>query len=183
MHEVLDKPSTRAMVTKISVAGYHRLFEQGIIPEKTELIRGVVIEKMPKSPERAFAIMYLLERMRTIFGSAFVVRTENPITLADSEPEPDLAILPGPATLYAKQHPKSARLIIEVSKTSYDLDFDKQYIYAEAGIPEYWLVNLEKSETEVYRRPEAGQYLERTIYGKGKEIPLEGGLISLDEIY
>mgnify|MGYP001603778971 FL=1 len=70
-----------------------------------------------------------------------------------------------------------------MSKTSYDLDFDKQYIYAEANIPEYWLVNLEKSETEVYRRPEAGQYLERTIYGKGKEIPLEGGLISLDEIY
>ena len=183
MHEVLDKPSTRAMLTKISVAGYHRLVEQGIIPEKTELIRGVVIEKMAKSPEHTYAIAYLLENLATIFGKDFFLRQESPITLIDSEPEPDIAVVAGHASLYAKKHPVTARLAIEISKTTYDLDFDKQYIYAEAGIAEYWLVNLNKSETEVYRRPEGDRYLERTIYAKGQNIPLEGGLINLDEIY
>ena len=183
MLEVLDKPSTRAMLTKISVAGYHKLFEQGIIPEKTELIRGVLIEKMSISPEHAYAITCLMTIITKLFDSPYFVRTENPLTLSGSEPEPDLAVIEGPASLYAKRHPSFARLVIEVSKTTYDLDYDKQFIYAEAGIPEYWLVNLEKSETEVYRRPEAGRYLERTIYSKGKEILLEGSAVNLDEIY
>lgn len=183
MHEVLDKPSTRARVSKITVAGYHHLYEQGLIGEKNELIRGVIIEKMPKSPEHVYAIQCLLEYLGAVFGSGYCLRKEDPITLADSEPEPDISVVLGKPSDFAKEHPTSARLIVEVCKTSYDLDYDKQFIYAEANIPEYWLVNLEKSETEVYRRPEGGQYLERTIYGKAKQIPLEGGLISLDEIY
>lgn len=183
MHEVLDKPSIRAMMMKISVAGYHRLSEQGIIPEKTELIRGVVIEKMSKSPKHTFAVTYLMERFLEIFGASYSIRKEDPLTFIDSEPEPDLAVVAGKAADYATAHPTNAKLVVEISKTTYDLDFDKQYIYAEAGIAEYWLVNLNKSETEVYRRPEGDRYLERTIYAKGQNIPLEGGLINLDEIY
>jgi Uma2 family endonuclease len=183
MVDLLEKSATRAMVAKLSVAGYQRLYEQGLISGKNELIRGVIIEKMSKSPEHAFAIILLLEKFAKFFANGYCLRKEDPITLADSEPEPDIAVVSGNHAMYAKQHPTMARLIVEISKTTYDLDYDKQFIYAEANIPEYWLVNLEKSEVEVYRRPEAGRYLERTIYSKGKEIPLEGGLINLDEIY
>jgi Uma2 family endonuclease len=183
MVDLLEKPSTRARVGKLSVLGYQHLYTQGLIDEKNELIRGVIIEKMSKSPEHAYAITYLSSRLAGIFGESFFLRQENPITTTDSEPEPDIAVIQGHPSLYAKKHPTSARLVVEISKTTYDLDFDKQFIYAEAGIPEYWLVNLEKSETEVYRRPEAGRYVERTIYVKGKTIQLEGSEISLDEIY
>lgn len=56
MVDLLEKPSTRAMVGKLSVLGYQRLYEQGFIGEKNELIRGVIIEKMSKSPEHAYAV-------------------------------------------------------------------------------------------------------------------------------
>lgn len=183
MIEVLDKPSTRARVGKLSVMGYHHLFERGLIGEKNELIRGVIIEKMPKSPEHIFAIIRLMEKFRQLFSSGYCLRKEDPMTLQDSEPEPDLAVVKGADVDFAKQHPSTARLVVEVSKTTYDLDYDKQFLYAEASIPEYWLVNLEKAETEVYTKPDGGRYMERKIFPKGSAIPIEGSSINVDEIY
>lgn len=183
MVELLEKPATRARVGKISVKGYHSLYEQGYIDEKNELIRGVIIQKMPKSPQHVFAVTYILEALREIFGPDFFLRSENPLTLKDSEPEPDIAVVEGRDIDFAAKHPSTARLVVEVSKTTYDLDFDKGLLYAEANIEAYWLVNLDKGETEVFSNPQNGRYTKHQIFTKGSSISLEGHSVSLDMVY
>lgn len=183
MVELLEKPATRARVGKISVKGYHSLYEQGYIDEKNELIRGVIIQKMPKSPQHVYAIKYIIACLNTIFSDNFCIRKEDPLTLRDSEPEPDIAVVEGRDIDFAAKHPSTARLVVEVSKTTYDLDFDKGLLYAEANIEAYWLVNLDKGETEVFSNPQNGRYTKHQIFTKGSSISLEGHSVSLDMVY
>jgi len=183
MIDLLEKPATRARVTQLSVEGYHRLYEQGLIDEKNELIRGVIIQKMPKSPQHVFAIKYIIACLSNIFQDNFCIRKEDPLTLEDSEPEPDIAVVAGSDLDFAEAHPTTARLVVEVSKTTYDLDYDKQLLYAEAKIPEYWLVNLDKRETEVYSEPKNGVYTQKKVYGKNEAIIIEKKSIVIERLF
>ncbi|MBS0618435.1 MAG: Uma2 family endonuclease [Spirochaetes bacterium] len=183
MIELLEKPTTRARVRQLSVEGYHRLYEQGLIDEKNELIRGVIIQKMPKSPQHVFAIKYIIACLSNVFQDNFCIRKEDPLTLKDSEPEPDIAVVAGSDDDFAKSHPTTAWLVVEVSKTTYDLDYDKQFLYAEAEIPEYWLVNLDKRETEVYRDPKDGVYTQKKVYGKNEAIAIGRSTIALERLF
>ncbi len=81
-----------------------------------------------------------------------------PVTLADSEPEPDVAVVPGSAEDYASHHPKSALLVMEIAVTTVETDREKGAIFAEAGIPEFWLLLPEERRVEVYSRPSASGY-------------------------
>ena len=92
----------------------------------------------------------------------FEVRRESPLTLRGSEPEPDLSIVRGKPDDWAKAHPSTAHLVVEVAISSAELDEGKAQIYAEAGIPEYWLVRPEECAVDVYRGPTAEGYLSRT---------------------
>lgn len=85
------------------------------------------------------------------------------MTLADSEPEPDLCIVRGTRADFRRVHPSTAELVVEVAVSSLELDRVKAILYAEAGVKEYWIVCPEERQVEVYRQPTPQGYSERTV--------------------
>lgn len=163
MTALLEVLEIRERVSPLSVAEYHQLGEFNENGRRTELIQGIVIEKMSKSP-----LHYtMIERVREILAGqiqpGWTLRQEGPLTLADSEPEPDVAIVLGPRGTYDLAHPTTAELAVEVAVTSLEIDRVKALIYAEAGVKEYWIVCPEEKQVEVYRQPGAKGYAERTM--------------------
>jgi len=164
--QLLDSPQPRAQLHPLSVAAYHALGEMGLIPEKTELLRGCVFNKMPKSPLHRWVLQRLFQRIQAALARApYWVQTEQPITIADSEPEPDLAVVAGTNDDYPDNHPTTAELAIEIAVTSHDFDRQKASIYAEAGVKEFWIVLVPERQVEIHRRPEGGAYREVTRVG------------------
>jgi Uma2 family endonuclease len=163
MTALLDVPEIRERVSPLSVAEYHQLGEFNENGRRTELIRGILIEKMSKSP-----LHYaMIERVREILSGhiqpGWLLRQEGPLTLADSEPEPDVAIVLGSRGAFDTAHPTTAELAVEVAVTSLEIDRAKARIYAEAGVKEYWIVCPEEKQVEVYRQPASNDYAQRTI--------------------
>ncbi len=113
------------------------------------------------------AHQFFADRLRKILSAQiapeFIVRPEGPITTADSEPEPDVAIVRGPAESYRHAHPATAELVAEIAVTSVAIDRVKAQIYAEAGVKEYWIVCPEEKVVEVYRQPSPSGYGERIV--------------------
>ncbi len=140
MTALLELPAFRERVHRLSVAEYHRAGETGLLSDDVELLRGIVVTKMSKSPLHELVIQKLIKRLLAQTPNGFEVRREGPLTLADSEPEPDLSVVRGAADDWATAHPSTAHLVVEVAVSSLPLDEGKAEIYAEAGILEYWLV-------------------------------------------
>jgi Uma2 family endonuclease len=158
MLSVLENPAVRERVPACSVENYHRLYELGVLAERLELIRGAIIEKMPQSPSHACVVEMLREHLEEVLPPEFFVRQEKPLTLADSEPEPDLAVIAGQRSDYRHSHPSSAALVIEVAISTEALDRVKLEIYAEAGVPECWLILPGQQQVECYSGLQAGRY-------------------------
>jgi len=161
MTALLDVPQIRERFSPISVAEYHQLGEFNENGRRTELIRGIILEKMSKSP-----LHYaMIERLRKILAGqiqpGFVLRQEGPLTMKDSEPEPDLAIVQGSEEDFFAAHPVTAELAIEVAVTSLEIDRIKAEIYAEAGVKEYWIVCPVEKRVEIYRQPKGRAYVEQ----------------------
>ena len=97
------------------------------------------------------------------------MRREDPLALADSAPEPDIAIVRGTPQDYWHQHPATAELVIEVAVTSAELDREMAAIYAEAGVKEYWIVLPARREVEIRRTPQDGVYREQ-FTARGDEV-------------
>ena len=135
---------------------YYRMAEAGILreEERTELIEGEIVTIPPASPEHAAQTMALYERVRGLFGRGYHVRVQSPLAFGESEPMPDLAVVKGKPADYKHAHPTYAVLVIEVAQSSLPYDRTvKTSLYAKAGIPEYWIVDLEHRQLEVYREP------------------------------
>jgi Uma2 family endonuclease len=136
---------------------YERLVELGVIrdDEPLELIGGPLIGAEPKGSPHAAAVELTADAMRAAFGRGWAVRAQNPIALDDeSEPEPDVLVVPGGQRDYRDAHPSSAALVVEVSETT--LAFDRRHkgsLYARAGVADYWIVNLVDQRLEVHRKP------------------------------
>lgn len=160
MLEVLDKPELRSRLAPISVERYHRMIELGVFDDwPVELLNGVLVEKMSKSPIHIFLTDLLLSRLQGLCSeSRFWVRKEDPITIGDSEPEPDISVVQGNRAQFKFTKPTTACFVIEVAVTSLALDRAKATEYAKAGVPEYWIVSPEDRRTEVYRGPVNGAY-------------------------
>jgi Uma2 family endonuclease len=124
--------------------------------KRVELMEGEVIERSPLSPRHVASTDRLYRLLREVVPDGYWVRLQAPLSLGDSEPEPDVSVVQGSPDDYEEAHPTTAALVIEVSDTSllYDRTF-KQSLYAKAGIPEYWIVNLKDSQVEVYPEPAA----------------------------
>ena len=157
MTALLEVPAIRQRAKRFSVADYQRLTEG----QRTELLRGTIIEKMSKAPAHQFFLNRLRKILMTQISPEFLVCTDEPITTADSEPEPDVMVVCGPLEKYRHAHPTTAELVIEVSVSSLEIDRVKASIYAEAGVKEYWIVCPEALQVEVYRLPRAEGYAER----------------------
>jgi Uma2 family endonuclease len=138
---------------------YESLVEQGLLDDsRVELLLGTLIDMSPQGPLHASAVRYLAETfIRALTGDAHT-RVQSPLALSDdSEPEPDLAVVP-PGD-YRRAHPTQALLVVEVSDTTLEKDRGvKTALYATAGIPEFWLVNLPDRVIEIHRQPSAGRY-------------------------
>ncbi|TMA32903.1 MAG: Uma2 family endonuclease, partial [Deltaproteobacteria bacterium] len=124
---------------------YFRLVTEGVLEpdDRVELLEGVVVA-MAQSPGHAVAGDLVAEALRRAVGPRAAVRVQRPFVAGRrSVPEPDVAIVPGRVRDYAKSHPTTALLIVEVAEWSLAQDrITKAAIYAGAGIPEYWIVNL-----------------------------------------
>lgn len=160
---MLDIPEVRARISPVEVAQYHQFPEFNAHGRRTELIHGVVIEKMPKSPLHASIAKLLYDGLHASVPAGFSVRQDQPLTLRDSEPEPDIAIVRGSVQDYRISHPATAVLVIEIAISSASLDREKAALYAEAGVEEYWIVLPVERRVEIHRRPESGTYLDRGV--------------------
>lgn len=136
---------------------YDRLVELGVfVGEPIELIGGQLVVAEPQYPYHASAVSAAEYALRALLPPGWLVRTQAPISLDDeSEPEPDLVVVPGRPSDYRDAHPARPVLILEVAESS--LEFDRRHkgsLYARAGIQEYWIVNLPERVLEVHRDPE-----------------------------
>lgn len=160
----------------LTVAEYHQMAAAGILSreDRVELLNGKIVNMSPIGSAHAACVEKISESLRLVLGEKAMVRAQNPVTLGDySEPEPDLAVVVRKENFYADRHPapREIFLIIEVADATLQKDRqEKLPIYAAAGIPEYWIANLEKQELEVYRLPERDQYLFKTILKRGEEV-------------
>ncbi|PYN86871.1 MAG: hypothetical protein DMD87_16170 [Candidatus Rokuibacteriota bacterium] len=136
---------------------YERLVDRGIFEpgDRIELIDGLLLVSEPQSSFHYTAIQLVERVLSRAFGDGWTVRTQAPIALDDaSEPEPDVAVVRGEIRDYATSHPADPVLVVEVAVSS--LTFDREHkasLYARAGRPEYWIVNLVDRVLEVRREP------------------------------
>ncbi len=170
MIEILERPDVRRRVAPLSVAGYHRLRNLGLVGIKTELLNGVIVEKMTKSPLHTFLVQRIHAWLTEGLPSGWQLRKEDPLTLVSSEPEPDLALVAGNAGTYRSHHPTTAALVVEVAVSSVEVDRAKADVYAEAGVAAYWLVLAEHGKVEVYSQPSPGGYAHTEMLGSGDRL-------------
>lgn len=163
-------PLKNAPIWPLSVAAYRALGEAGLIPKNTELLYGFVYRKMSKSPIHSSLAMRLARLLQAVLTPELLVRTEQPITCVDSEPEPDVAAVRGTEQEFWTDHPHTAELAIEVCITSADYDRSKLPAYAAAGVKECWLVLGEQKQIEVYRQPAGDKFAECVIHGPGGKL-------------
>jgi Uma2 family endonuclease len=95
------------------------------------------------------------------------VRKEDPLTVADSEPEPDVSVVTGKREDYAEAHPSTALLVVEVAVTSESSDRELIPVYAGAGVAEFWIILAAKQQIECFTVPSGEVYLESRVYGPG----------------
>jgi len=147
------EPRTR----RFSRAEYERLIDLGVFQpgEAIELIGGELMVGEPQGAAHYTAILKTARALEAAFGPGWVVRTQGPIGLdEDSEPEPDIAVVPGSPDDYGRAHPSRAALTVEVAESSLGLDRQRKgSLYARAGLPDYWVLNLVDRVLEVYREP------------------------------
>jgi Uma2 family endonuclease len=162
---------TAVELRRWTVAEYHRLIETEILTasDRVELINGEIIRMSPQGPPHASTTQQSDEALKQNLGAQVTVRVQLPITLATSEPEPDLAIVKRRADAYSTAHPypDDILLIVEVSDST--LDFDrttKAQTYGKAGILEYWVIDVAGRNLYVLRQPNGNGY--------GTEIVLRG---------
>ncbi|SRR5258705_5246725 len=138
---------------------YERVIEAGIFQpgDRIELVAGHLIVAEPQGREHFAAIRAVEEALRTAFGPGWDVRVQGPVALDDeSEPEPDVAVVPGTFRDYLAGHPSRPVLVVEVSESSLRLDRrEKAGVYARNAVADYWIVNLVERVLEVYRDPES----------------------------
>jgi Uma2 family endonuclease len=168
-------------IWRLSVEQYHRMIEAGILDEDApvELLEGLLVRKMPKKRPHSYATQLLRNTLSRVLPAGWHVQDQEPVTTKDSEPEPDLSVIRGDLRDYPDRHPgpKDTGLVIEVADATLARDRGtKKRVYARAGVPVYWIVNLQDRNIEVYTEPASRgrppDYRKRRHYGPEEELPL-----------
>lgn len=140
---------------KFSVEEYHRIVATGALGDRRiELLHGELVELSPETAYHANQNNKIYKYLLKQFDGLADVRSHHPITLASSEPEPDIVLACLPESRYDTRHPEPADifLVIEVSYSTLDYDLEtKQQIYASAGIPDYWVIKLGEPSLQASR--------------------------------
>lgn len=144
---------------RFSRAEYEKLIELGVFQpgEPIELIGGELMVAEPQGAAHYTAIRKTVKALEAAFGPGWEVRMQGPVGLDDdSEPEPDVAVVPGSPDDYGRIHPSRPALTVEVAESSLGIDRrHKGSLYARAGLLDYWVLNLIDRVLEVYREPVA----------------------------
>ena len=166
-------------IWKLNIDKYHAMIAAGIIEEdaQLELLEGLLVLKMPKNPPHRISTKLIRAALEKIIPNGWYVDSQEPITLSDSEPEPDVMVIRGQTTDYRDRHPQALdiELVIEVSDATLERDRTmKKRIYANAGIPIYWILNLRDRQLEVYTQPrmEESEYAYSQIFTESESITI-----------
>ena len=178
-------------IRRFSVQEYHRWITSGMLTsdDPVELLEGIIVEKMPVYPSHRFVTDEIRKRLDKLGLEGYFVTGQQPITLSESEPEPDVFIVRGHSREFLQNHPgpREVPLVVEVSDSTLASDRrEKKRIYARAGIPVYWIVNLNERQLEVYTEPlsnlEQPTYRNQTIYTDKEFFPVIIGDQELGQI-
>ena len=159
--------TTQPQSRVFTVGEYYRMAEANILTEedRVELIAGQIVAMSPIGSRHAACVKRLNLLLGKMIGDSILLGVQDPIALdAYSEPEPDLVLLRPRADFYAAAHPAAGDVLlaIEVADTSASYDREvKVPLYAQAGIPEVWLIDLQQGRIEVYARPQGNAYQQR----------------------
>ena len=127
----------------------------------------MIVRKMTRSAPHDGTLQVVSRRLFSLVSGNWEVRSQSAIITNDSEPEPDLAVVPGPVGRYGSEHPISSDVVfvIEVADTSLVFDRRKASVYARVGVPVYWIVNVADRQLEVFSEPDTanGVYLRQEI--------------------
>jgi len=168
--------SVQTLKRLFTVEEYYQMAQSGILAEddRVELIEGEILEMSPIGSRHAACVKRLNQLFSQPAGRRFLISVQDPIHLGGhSEPQPDLALLQPRDDFYGQAHPEpeDVLLIIEVAETSADYDRETKIpLYAKAGIPETWLVELGEDYIEVFRKPSANGYAEVRQVRRGQVI-------------
>jgi Uma2 family endonuclease len=163
----------RSVVRGLRRVEYEKLAEVGAFgDERVELLYGRLVAMSPKGPRHESALQRLTRIFVHRFDGRATVRIQAPFAASDgSEPEPDLALVP--LGEYDDAHPSVAHLLVEVAQSSLELDrTTKAQLFAECGVPEYWVVNLVDGLVETYGEIVRGAYSRVTPFRRGEAVRL-----------
>ena len=150
---------TAASIRRFTVEEYHRLAEVGVLheDERVELLNGVIVPMVPIGPFHGGSVKRLVHLFERQSRDRWITSAQDPLLLGpNDEPQPDLMLLKPDANFYCGRHPEpqDVFLLIEVADSTLLTDRqEKLPIYARAGIPEVWIVNLPERVVEVYSQP------------------------------
>lgn len=150
---------------RLTVHEYYRMAEVGLLASdaRVELIEGEIIDMPPSGPPRASVLNHLSEKLILALSGTATVRQQSPLHLDDfSEPEPDIAVVKRRPGHYELAHPRPADVLLAIEVSLSSLRFDRNRklpLYARAGIPEYWIVDVVKPVLHVLHTPQNGRYL------------------------
>ncbi|MEM6628762.1 MAG: Uma2 family endonuclease [Bacteroidota bacterium] len=174
----------------LTVAEYHKMAEVGILDpdDRVELIKGEIIKMSPLNSPHTSPVKRITSLMYQLFGNRLTISVQDPITIEDhSEPEPDIALLAFSKDFYAERHPRPEDVILLIEVADSTVAKDQQLklpLYAEAGIKEYWIVNIVEKQLEVYQQPKDSSYTIQKIYTSRDQVRLEnlGATINVNSI-
>jgi Uma2 family endonuclease len=164
---------------------FDRLVDLGVFHgEALELVGGLLVVAEPQGSYHASAVGAVGDALRAILPPGWLVRVQMPVALDDqSEPEPDLAVVPGAWADYRADHPTRPALVVEVAETSLAFDRgEKASLYAHGGVRDYWIVNLVDRVLEVFRDPEQDPTASHGSRYRSIERLGLGGVVSLLEM-
>ncbi|MDT5062820.1 MAG: hypothetical protein QOH63_3279 [Acidobacteriota bacterium] len=160
----------------ITVDEYERMGEAGIFhpDDRLELLEGEIYEMSPIGSPHAACVDFLTILLTEFARRRFIVRGQNPIRLNDfSEPQPDIALLRWRDDFYRHAHPTPADVLLVIEVADSTVESDRSYkmpLYAKAGIPEIWIVNLSAEKIELYSEPANGAYQFTREFKRGEDI-------------
>lgn len=178
-------------IKRWSVHDYRRMGEVGMLgaDERTELLDGQITLMSPKGTPHVTALHLLANALRSRLGDTALVRTQDPVCLSDfSEPEPDLAVVRGSILDYAEVHPRPEQiaLIVEVADSTLKQDCDvKDKLYAQADIPDYWVLDLKNRQLHLFQDPSQTGYRRHIILAEPNQatpLAFPDILLSLSDI-
>ena len=181
-------PTTTAPTThRWTRREYHDLAKAGFLTEDdpVELIEGEIIHTSPQNAPHAVAVRLVRRVLQRIFpGNEYLVDEQLPLALGlHSEPEPDVSVIKGRPRDFLDDHPSSALLVVEVAEAS--LQFDrtrKRTLYAQHGLPEYWIINLVDRQLEVHRGPAGESYTETAVHAADEATSLRDQSVAVSDL-